>query len=191
MIRNIFLSVFLVVVGSAHAESIIIPDEYKIGTEVYGDGFYILDISKGTTGKDVAVFMFGGLKEKPKENEIWMTQCFNTLNKGLTEFKCTIEQKDFYVGLKSHEKIAVFNKKNVSSKNLHEVNYKIDGGSIVTEKYQLLTPYKTENLLRQLTTANKFSYSWKGPKGYITQDIYMEGFKESYDFAKRMVEVNK
>ena len=191
MKKNMFLGLILVICGNTYADSIKIPDEYKLGTQINGDEFYILDVSKGTTGKDVVVYMHASLKEKPQNDEIWMTQCFNSLNKGLVEFKCTLDQKDFYLGLTNHEKIAIFDKKNISAKNLHEVNYKIDSDAIISEKYQLLTPYKTDLLIRKLLKANKFSYSWKASKDYNSQEINMRGFYQSYNFAKKMLEVNK
>lgn len=191
MKRYLVLGLILGLSLNTHAAPFSIPSEYSLGTNVQGNGFYILEFSKGTTGKDIAVFMHGGTNERPKDDEIWITICFESLTKGLKDFKCTIEQKDFYVDIRRNEKIAVFNKKEISPKNIHEINYKIDNSPIATEKYQLLTPYKTDSLLRQLSNAKKLSYSWKGPKGYISQDINMKGFNESFKFAKRMIEVNE
>lgn len=189
---NVLLGFLLAFSGSVYAAPFVIPDEYKIGTNMYKDGFYILEILKGKNGDHTAVFIFSSLSgEKPSKDVLWITECFNAPKKGLTEFKCTLQQKDFYVSVTNNEKIVAFNKKNISTSNPLEVNYKIDSNSIITEKYQILLPYRASVFLRQFSSASKFSYSWKGAKGYIIQDINMVGFKESYEFVKKMIEVNK
>lgn len=185
------LIIILGIVSSACAysdEKILIPAEYK---SFWAEGERGYKVSRDFfNNTEQVVFMF-----VPNENireDVWFTNCFNDKYRGIEVFSCITQNKNFTVLTNENGKSIIFNLgKSSEQKQDHKVNYKIDNLPIRTLEHSALLPGVDANfLILDLIKGKKLIYSWENPKGYSSEKINLVGFKESMDFATKILKLN-
>lgn len=185
------LIIILGIAASACAysdEKILIPPEYKsFWTE--GEKGYTVDRDFSNNTEQV-VFMFS--PQRNVKEDTWFTNCFNDKYMGIDVFSCITQNKNFIVLTNDNGKAVVFNlTKSAGQKQDSRINYKIDNLPIRTLDHSSLLPTaKTNFLVLDLMKGKKLAYSWETPKGYSNEVINLVGFKESLEFATKMLKLN-
>lgn len=183
----VFFGIFLSISAYSN-EKILIPPEYK-SFWAEGERGYKVDREFFNNTEQV-VFMF-----IPNENileDAWFTNCFNDKYMGIEVFSCITQNQKFTVLTNDNGKSIIFNLgKSSEQKQDHKVNYKIDNLPIRTLEHSALLPgVKANFLILDLKKGKKLIYSWENSKGYSSEKINLVGFKESMDFAEKMLKLN-
>lgn len=169
-------------------EKILIPPEYK---SFWASGEQGYKVDRGFfNNTEQVVFMFVP-NEKTRE-DVWFTNCFNDKYMGIDVFSCITQNKNFTVLTNDNGKSIVFNLgKSAEQKQAYKINYKIDNSPIRTLENSALLPSTSTNfLILDLIKGKKLIYSWENPKGYSSETINLIGFKESIEFATKMLKLN-
>lgn len=169
-------------------EKILIPAEYKsFWTE--GEKGYTVDRDFFNNTEQV-VFMFS--PQRNVKEDTWFTNCFNDKYMGINVFSCITQNKKFTILTNDNGRAIVFNlNKSAGQKQDSKINYKIDNLPIYTLDHSSLPPdAKTNFLVLDLIKGKKLVYSWETSKGYSNEVINLVGFKESLEFAIKMLKLN-
>ncbi|MGQ8974708.1 hypothetical protein [Acinetobacter schindleri] len=185
------LTAFFVLMSSTHSysnEKILIPPEYK---SFWVDGERGYNVNRDFfNNTEQVVFMF--VSNENVREDVWFTNCFNDKYMGIDVFSCITQNKKFTVLTNDNGKSIIFNlDKSAEQKKDHKVNYKIDNSPIRTLEHSALLPGVEANfLMRDLIKGKKIIYSWENSNGYSSETINLVGFKESMDFATKMLKLN-
>ncbi|QLB59017.1 hypothetical protein E5093_05200 [Acinetobacter indicus] len=186
-----FLMAFLGLMSSTQSysnEKILIPSEYK-SFWVDGERGYTVDRDFFNNTEQV-VFMFS--PKRDAQEDTWFTNCFNNQYMGIEVFSCITQNKDFAVLTNDNGKGIVFNLHKSSKQNQeYKINFKIDNSPIGTLEERVLPPGAEANfLILDLMKGKKLTYSWETSTGYSNIVINLVGFKESIEFATKMLKLN-
>lgn len=139
-------------------------------------------------GKPSIIFSF--VPDTTKD-DIWLTSCQHTLDKGLEIFTCFTQQGQFGIGSKADGHDVIFRFDKPKEIALTQINYKIDNQKIRTLAVSAIpNGLAAESFIRQLKEANVLSFSWKEGSQYKVDKINLNGLIESLQFAKKMIELN-
>lgn len=125
------------------------------------------------------------------KNNIWLTNCQHTLQKGIQVFTCFTQQEQFGVGTGADGNVVIFRFEKRQELATTKINYKVDNKTIVTLPASEIPNGPAANaFIRQLKQSRVLTYSWKNGSKYQSEQIKLDGLEESLDFAKKMVELN-
>ncbi|ENV73535.1 hypothetical protein F946_01047 [Acinetobacter johnsonii ANC 3681] len=169
-------------------ETILIPPEYK---DSWRDGVQAYKIDRDFFNNTAqVVFMY--VPSLNIREDSWFTNCFYSDYMGINLFSCVTQNKKFTVLTNDNGTSVVFNLDESRSKSRdYKINYKIDNSPIQTfDNPSLLPGNSTDHLISNLIAGKKLTYSWKNPTGFSSETINLLGFKESMEFATKMLKLN-
>lgn len=139
-------------------------------------------------GKPSIIFSF---VPDTTKNDIWLTTCQHTFDKGLQIFTCFTQQGQFGIGSSADGHDIVFRFEKPKEIAVTKINYKFDNQKIMTLSVSAI-PHgvAAETFIRKLKEASVLSFSWKDGSQYEAEKINLNGLVESLLFAKKMIELN-
>lgn len=189
-----FLKIFGILLGALFStygyssEKILIPTEYESFLDDGEHGYTVHRDYINNTNQ--VVFMFSPYRKA--KDDVWFTNCFNNKYMGIEVFSCVTQNKNLKVLTNDNGKAIVFNlSKKTEQKQNYQINYKIDNLPIRTINHSAMLPSVDTNfLILDLIKGKKMVYSWETTEGYSSESISLIGFKESMEFATKMLKLN-